>query len=83
MVRGKTLSHDTPGHIDFSAEMERAICAMDYAIVILSGTDGVQGEYRSIWKLLSFYQVPTFFFINKMDQITAIFQRLFTDQGTG
>ncbi len=56
---------------------------MDYAIVILSGTDGVQGEYRSIWKLLSFYQVPTFFFINKMDQITAIFQRLFTDQGTG
>ena len=58
---------DTPGHVDFSAEMERAIEIMDYAILIVSGVDGVQGHTDTVWKLLREYNVPTFLFLNKTD----------------
>ena len=58
---------DTPGHVDFSAEMERTLQVLDYAILVISGTDGVQGHTRTLWKLLSRYEVPTFVFVNKMD----------------
>ena len=56
---------DTPGHVDFSPEMERAIQAMDYAIIIISAVDGVEGHTETVWQLLRKHQVPTFFFINK------------------
>jgi small GTP-binding protein len=59
---------DTPGHVDFSAEMERSLQVMDYAVLIVSGADGVQGHTLTLWKLLERYEVPTFLFINKMDQ---------------
>ena len=59
---------DTPGHVDFSAEMERTLQVLDYAILVVSGADGVQGHTRTLWKLLAMYQIPVFLFINKMDQ---------------
>ena len=59
---------DTPGHVDFSAEMERTLQVLDYAILVISGADGVQGHTKTLWRLLSMYQIPTFLFINKMDQ---------------
>lgn len=59
---------DTPGHVDFSAEMERTLQVMDCAVLIISGADGVQGHVRTLWRLLKRYQVPTFLFVNKMDQ---------------
>ena len=59
---------DTPGHVDFSPEMERAIQVMDYAIIIISASDGVEGHTETVWQLLRKYQVPTFFFINKTDR---------------
>lgn len=62
---------DTPGHVDFSTEMERAIGVMDYAIVIISGVEGIQGQTEIVWQLLRKYNIPTFFFINKMDRIGA------------
>ena len=58
---------DTPGHVDFSAEMERTLRVLDCAILVISGTDGVQGHTRTLWRLLEQYGVPTFVFINKMD----------------
>ena len=58
---------DTPGHVDFSAEMERTLQVLDYAILVISGTDGVQGHTRTLWQLLARHQIPTFLFINKMD----------------
>lgn len=62
---------DTPGHIDFSPEMERSIQIMDYAIVIISGVEGVQGHTETVWQLLKKHKVPTFFFINKIDRTGA------------
>ncbi len=59
---------DTPGHVDFSAEMERAVQVMDYAVLLVSGSDGVQGHTETLWRLLARHRVPTFLFINKMDQ---------------
>ncbi len=59
---------DTPGHVDFSAEMERALQVLDYAVLLISGADGVQGHTETLWRLLERHQVPTFLFINKMDQ---------------
>ena len=59
---------DTPGHVDFSAEMERTLQVLDYAILVISGADGVQGHTKTLWRLLKKYQIPTFLFINKMDQ---------------
>ena len=58
---------DTPGHVDFSAEMERTLQILDYAILVISATDGVQGHTYTLWDLLRRYQVPTFLFVNKMD----------------
>ena len=59
---------DTPGHVDFSAEMERTLQVLDVAVLIISGADGVQGHTLTLWKLLKRYQIPTFLFVNKMDQ---------------
>ena len=59
---------DTPGHVDFSAEMERTLQVLDYAVLVINGADGVQGHTVTLWKLLERYQIPTFLFINKMDQ---------------
>lgn len=59
---------DTPGHVDFSAEMERTLQVLDYAVLVINGADGVQGHTRTLWNLLKKYQIPVFLFINKMDQ---------------
>ncbi len=59
---------DTPGHVDFSAEMERTLQVLDYAILLISGADGVQGHTETLWRLLAHYQIPVFIFVNKMDQ---------------
>lgn len=59
---------DTPGHVDFSAEMERTLQVLDYAILVISGADGVQGHVETLWRLLKRYEIPTFLFVNKMDQ---------------
>lgn len=59
---------DTPGHVDFSAEMERTLQVLDYAILVINGADGVQGHTLTLWRLLKTYQIPVFLFINKMDQ---------------
>jgi len=71
---------DTPGHVDFSAETERTMQVLDYAILVISGTDGVQSHTRTLWKLLERYQVPVILFINKMDlsqrSETALMQEL-------
>ena len=67
-LNGLTLTLlDTPGHVDFSTEMERTLQVLDYAILVISGTDGVQGHTRTLWQLLARYHIPTFLFINKMD----------------
>lgn len=60
---------DTPGHVDFSAEMERTLQVLDYAILVISGADGIQGHTQTLWRLLSIYKIPVFIFINKMDQV--------------
>ncbi len=59
---------DTPGHVDFSAEMERTLQVLDYAILVINGADGVQGHTQTLWRLLTRYKIPTFLFVNKMDQ---------------
>ena len=70
---------DTPGHADFSAEMERVLHVLDYAILVVSGTDGVQAHTETVWRLLSRYKVPTFIFVNKMDLDGADKQRVLND----
>ena len=62
---------DTPGHVDFSAEMERTLQVLDYAILVISGQDGIQGHTLTLWKLLERYHIPVFLFVNKMDQERA------------
>lgn len=59
---------DTPGHVDFSPEMERSIQVMDYAVIVISAADGVEGHTETVWQLLRKHQIPTFFFINKIDR---------------
>jgi len=59
---------DTPGHVDFSAEMERTLQVLDYAILVINGADGVQGHTKTLWRLLDIYHIPVFIFVNKMDQ---------------
>ena len=58
---------DTPGHVDFSAEAERSMPILDCAVLVISGTDGIQAHTVTLWRLLERYQIPTFLFINKMD----------------
>ncbi len=59
---------DTPGHVDFSSEMERTLQVLDYAILVINGADGVQGHTETLWRLLKRYHIPVFLFVNKMDQ---------------
>lgn len=70
---------DTPGHVDFSAEMERTLQVLDYAILVINGMDGVQSHTMTLWRLLARYQVPVFLFINKMDQIGTDHDKLLTE----
>lgn len=66
---------DTPGHVDFSMEMERALQVLDYAVLVISGTDGVQAHTKTLWKLLEEYHIPTFLFVNKTDLLGEEFTR--------
>lgn len=70
---------DTPGHVDFSAEMERTLCVLDYAVLVISGPDGVQGHTQTLWRLLREYRIPVFLFINKMDQEGADRERILSE----
>ncbi len=70
---------DTPGHVDFSAEMERAVSIMDYAVLVVSAAEGVQSHTESIWTLLKAYNVPVFVFVNKMDRAGADLQRVLAE----
>lgn len=72
---------DTPGHVDFSAEMERTLQVLDYAILVISGADGVQGHVKTLWRLLKQYKIPVFLFINKMDQNGTDRQKLLEELG--
>ena len=63
----RTTLLDTPGHVDFSAEAERILQVLDYAVLVVSGLDGVQSHTRTLWKLLKLYQIPVFIFVTKMD----------------
>ncbi|GAB6098544.1 TetM/TetW/TetO/TetS family tetracycline resistance ribosomal protection protein [Halanaerocella petrolearia] len=67
---------DTPGHVDFSPEMERTIMVMDYAIIIVSAVEGVQGHTKTVWQLLKKHKIPAFFFINKTDRVGADLEKV-------
>lgn len=67
---------DTPGHMDFSSEMERAIKVMDYAVIIISGVEGIQGHTETVWNLLKKHNIPVLFFINKIDRVGANVQNV-------
>ena len=67
---------DTPGHVDFSAEMERVLQVLDYAILIISAADGIQSHTLTLWRLLKRYGIPVFLFVNKMDRPDADRERL-------
>jgi small GTP-binding protein len=67
---------DTPGHIDFSTEMERAVRILDYAVIIISAVEGIQGHTETVWQLLRKYEIPTIFFVNKLDRICADYNRV-------
>lgn len=70
---------DTPGHADFSSEMERALKILDCAVIILSAVEGIQGHTETVWKLLRQYEIPTIFFINKLDRLGADFNKICGD----
>lgn len=70
---------DTPGHVDFAAEMERTLQVLDYAILVVNGADGVQGHTETLWRLLARYQIPTFIFVNKMDQAGTDPEKVLTE----
>lgn len=72
---------DTPGHVDFSAEMERTLQVLDYAILVISAVDGIQGHTLTLWKLLKRYQIPTFIFVNKMDLCGGNKEQLLKEMG--
>ncbi|MEG1858533.1 MAG: GTP-binding protein, partial [Pseudoflavonifractor sp.] len=81
LTRGDTVLTllDTPGHVDFSAEMERTLEVLDYAILVISGTDGVQSHTETLWRLLAHHEIPTFLFVNKMDLAGADRARLLAE----
>lgn len=70
---------DTPGHVDFSTEMERAIRILDYAIIIISAVEGIEGHTETVWQLLRKYNIPTIFFINKLDRVGADFENVLAE----
>ncbi|MBD5642568.1 TetM/TetW/TetO/TetS family tetracycline resistance ribosomal protection protein [Clostridium botulinum] len=70
---------DTPGHMDFSSEMERAIQVMDYAVIIISGVEGIQGHTETVWNLLRKHNIPVLFFINKIDRVGANAENVIED----
>ena len=74
---------DTPGHVDFSAEMERTLQVLDYAILVVSGSEGIQGHTETLWRLLSRYSIPTFIFVNKMDLDGADKEKLLAELKEG
>ena len=70
---------DTPGHVDFSSEMERSLKILDCAVIILSAVEGIQGHTETVWRLLKQYNIPTIFFINKLDRTGADFSKIYKD----
>ena len=73
---------DTPGHVDFTAEMERTLQVLDYAILVISASDGIQAHTKTVWRLLKEYQIPVFLFVNKMDQPDTVHSKLLSNLQT-
>jgi len=70
---------DTPGHVDFSSEMERSLKVLDCAVIIISAVEGIQGHTETVWRLLRQNKIPTMFFINKLDRVGASFSKVYDD----